>query len=1082
MKFSRTFFFYSLLAVVVLTSLMFNGCAPMSEGPTQPLLPRLSAEEMFSDRFELEEEPQFFYDLFGRELLEGHEVHHYKEEKQFDAAGNLVVGRSGQLDSVRFTSQLDRTILAEDTYGTGGCLRSTRFVIGDQLTIKDNTLWPMAYILRKTEFDGFRWDLACPADKMLLSFLNSRISNPVYGAEVAAAGSLAPTIGRRNADEFIENKRLAGFRGQAKIGDILRFGFTYVNLHKKHPQRIENPWTGTVANTPPEQIVLTFRDNSPEDYLSDDPNGAKVAWVEFKIQTYEPATEDTPAIKGELVKVRKEYDEFVPTTIPEADPYSKGGETDDTGNYLTANGFDSFQCVLNMEDEGIDPRTVESVKIDMKVKGDYWIEVLGYSSKNMGAVEDAWPRTETGVIEQSRRYIEMPFRDYIEAPGNDVEDQNKSKIITYEYGAARAAVLWGVDLEGTLPFVGYIQAQYAENPKYKQYPTVSQESIGYSQLAADNPDDPTARTFSEIDGHRFTADEVESGDEAALSRDKAWFVNLKQRRGKFVFEESVFSIDPGWTTTYPGWGANTDRDETYKIPRTSEGQDQSPWDDEDYTLVEDDDDDDDFPDDDDFDGVLPRADDRDLNGILDYQEDFLIFEADPPIFEQTDDLNNNRVLDNLEDDYDPDYKYGADVKGYHISAEYEVLANLTTKLGWLSQSEISSARQADTKYLQVTYERDIPEFGTLMFQNRLVRVKDNIIDYAITLRVGDVDPSEVRDELDFFDAMYNTATLQVMYTGVDNLNLIGKYLLSFEKHYEPAAEDKIRKDKPETEDVDEAIDFMLMDEQLRERRDRREFPFNGMDPVLAFDQANWIPRRYKETTVKFNTFILKASYKIPIGNMISGGFKSLTGMVGGDDGQGCVSSVLSPISDWLECCVFGDMTLTPMFKWIYEKNWDRSWYLKEDGEQVLDKNGNPIPVLDPTKVSPTDYESEEYLRFNQNTRETVGLVRLDYVFTPSLNILGGFQYRKLTNRDKGFKEDFLKPWGEDVRTPIRWRSDSKTRILAIQAINQGEWLGFNIRILMGFQRTEFLPTLLPSGESSPKSTSTETYVRAMMGF
>ena len=109
-------------------------------------------------------------------------------------------------------------------------------------------------------------------------------------------------------------------------------------------------------------------------------------------------------------------------------------------------------------------------------------------------------------------------------------------------------------------------------------------------------------------------------------------------------------------------------------------------------------------------------------------------------------------------------------------------------------------------------------------------------------------------------------------------------------------------------------------------------------------------------------------------------------------------------------------------------------------------------------------------------------MRLDYVFTPSLNILGGFQYRKLTNRDKGFKEDFLKPWGEDVRTPIRWRSDSKTRILAIQAINQGEWLGFNIRILMGFQRTEFLPTLLPSGESIPKSTSTETYVRAMMGF
>jgi hypothetical protein len=288
--------------------------------------------------------------------------------------------------------------------------------------------------------------------------------------------------------------------------------------------------------------------------------------------------------------------------------------------------------------------------------------------------------------------------------------------------------------------------------------------------------------------------------------------------------------------------------------------------------------------------------------------------------------------------------------------------------------------------------------------------------------------------------MYNTSTIQLMYTGIPNLKLIGKYLLSFEKHYEPEAEDKIRPDDPDTE-VDEAIDFMLMDEQLRERRDRREYPFNGMDPVLAFDQANWIPRRYKDATVKFNTFIFKTSYEIPLGKV--------------------------PVIKWIG----EDMALTPMFKWIYEKNWDRSW---------LDDEGKPS--LDPTKVSPTDYESEEYLRFNQNTRETVGLVRLDYVFTPSLNILGGFQYRKLTNRDKGYKEDFLKPWGEDVRTPIRWRNDMKKRIWAIQAINQGEWLGFNIRILAGFTRTEILPTALPTGEMRPKSTSTETYVRAMMGF
>ncbi len=118
MKFFRAYYRSLILAVATAASLLFlGGCASMSGGgPSQPLLPQLTAEEKFSDRFQLEEEPFFFYDLFGRELLEGNEVHQYIEEKQFDAAGNLVLGRTGQLDSVRYVSQLDRTVLTEDTY------------------------------------------------------------------------------------------------------------------------------------------------------------------------------------------------------------------------------------------------------------------------------------------------------------------------------------------------------------------------------------------------------------------------------------------------------------------------------------------------------------------------------------------------------------------------------------------------------------------------------------------------------------------------------------------------------------------------------------------------------------------------------------------------------------------------------------------------------------------------------------------------------------------------------------------------------------------------------------------------------
>ena len=59
---------------------------------------------------------------------------------------------------------------------------------------------------------------------------------------------------------------LIGFRAQGLLGDVFRVGLTYVNLHKEHPERVENPlFGGSVANTPPESIVVIFRDDSPED-------------------------------------------------------------------------------------------------------------------------------------------------------------------------------------------------------------------------------------------------------------------------------------------------------------------------------------------------------------------------------------------------------------------------------------------------------------------------------------------------------------------------------------------------------------------------------------------------------------------------------------------------------------------------------------------------------------------------------------------------------------------------------------------------------------------------------------------------
>ena len=1095
-----------LVATCILSAFVLYGCGAQSLGPQEPLLPTIEGSSKFSARFQLEEEPQFFYDLFGKELLEGNEVYNYIEEKEFDQAGTLIVGRTGQLDSERFSAQLDRTVLTEDSFRG----RYTEFAIGDSMRFKPSTLFPNRYILYKTEFDGLRWDISFAQERHLFTLINSRISNPVQLTDAAA--NLAPTLGRRNGlnedagVRHIENARLMGFRAQGLLGDIFRVGFTYVNLHKEHPERVENPIMGTVANTPPEVISVVFRDDSPEDNhasvtlfsgYDEAKHGGNIqggVGAAFKQMTATVITQELEDLtpdeieEGVEPKAQPAQTQKIDIFSSDVTPIDVGGLPSDirsSGDWALVDGFNKMKYDLVFEEHDIDPRTVQSVVFDMIVAGDYNIAVIGFSDANKAAegadpfVEE-WIKTEDG-------HIEMPYRDVIQAPGNYGQDsdytQNRAarydnpdswtgdgrpRKIRYRYGAARAALLYGLDLEGTVGNV-FVRAHYSINGKYKQYPTIPKDQTGFSRLTptiiGEDGEEETGisispetglpldrngvPTYSETEGERFEArlggDGTDEGGDGEMGRETAWFVQLKSRFGKLYLEGVYYHIDPGYTTTYLNFGANTDRDQPYSLERTPESQaERDPWDEVNYALIEDDDDDDDWPDDIDFDGVLPRADDRDQNGVLDFQEDFLIFDADPPVFTDLVDLNNNGTIDSLEDDFEPQYEYGVDRQGYHVFAEYDLLDNLSLKVGWLNENEVSSRRKNDSKYLHVTYQRDIPDFGTVLFQNRFVRVRDDIPDYTITLRVGELEPVQISDELDFYNARVNTTTLQFLYTAVPNLTLEAKFLVVLQKQFEQDQEGAIFLDvegsgeEGDPLNADQRVDFMVPIEQVRASGDKREFPFypdhginalNPEDPGLIYDAENWKKRRYPERDIRNQQTILKARYEIPLGDL--------------------------PFIDRIG----EDLTLTPMVKYIWDRAFDRG------AEEIGD-------ALNPRLFVPTDDEPIEYLRFNRRSREDVLGVRLDYQFTQRMNILGGFQYRKFTNRDNNFKQ-YLTNFPEDEDVPVLFRPDLRTRIFEVQAINRGEWLGFNIVILAGYRRTTIL---------LDHTTSNTTFVRAMMGF
>lgn len=1093
-----------LVASCILSWVVLYGCGAQSLGPQEPLLPTIEGDSKFSDRFQLEEEPQFFYDLFGKELLEGSEVYNYRERKAFNQNGELVVGWTGQLDSERFSAQLDRTILTEDAYRG----RYNEFAIGDHMRLKPSTLFPNRYILYKTEFDGFRWDISFAQERHLFTLINSRISNPVQITEGAA--NLAPVLGRRNGlnDDagvrHIENARLVGFRGQGLLGDIFRVGFTYVNLHKEHPERVENPLMGTVANTPPESISIVFRDDSPEDnhvgqitdfegynessHGENIQGGVGAAFKTMNVKIITQSLEDVSAEDleaGYQPSLLPEESQEIAVFIDDIVPVTAGTDVvrdSVDGEWKLVSGFDKMKYDLVFEQHDIDPRTVKSVVFDMVVAGDYNIQIIGFSTANMAESDpdiQEWIKTEDG-------HIQMPYRDIIEAPGNygqspeytenraqlvdnpsAWEGEGRPQKISYRYGAARAAVLYGLDLEGTVGNV-FLRAHYSINGKYKQYPTIPKDKMGFSRVSENivtvDGEEPTGividpatglpvdangiPTYSETEGERFEAmlgggGTDESGD-GELDRETAWFVQLKSRFGKLYLEGVFYHIDPGYTTTYMNFGSNSDRDQPYSLPRTQlSANERDPWDVDNYALVEDDDDDDDWPDDDDFDGVLPRADDRDQNGILDYQEDFLIFEADPPVFTDLIDLNNNGTIDSLEDDFEPQYEYGIDRDGYHLKAEYDLLDNLSLQVGWLNESEVSSRRKNDSKYLHVTYQRDIPDFGTILFQNRFVRVRDDIPDYTITLRVGELEAVQISDELDYYNSRVNTTTLQFLYTAVPNLTLEAKLLVVLQKQYEQDEENALFLDveydsASDLYEPDERVDFMVPDDQVRTSGQRREYPFypdhginalNTDDTGLIYQADNWNARRYPERNIRSQQTILKARYEIPLGDL----------------------PYINKIGE--------DLTLTPMVKYIWDRAFDRS----------ADEIGL---ALNSRFYVPTDDEPVEYLRFNRRSREDILGVRLDYQFTQRMNILGGFQYRKFTNRDDNFR-NYLAIFPADESVPILYRPDLRTRIFEIQAINRGEWLGFNIVILAGYRRTTIL---------LQHTTSNTTFVRAMMGF
>ena len=176
--------------------------------------------------------------------------------------------------------------------------------------------------------------------------------------------------------------------------------------------------------------------------------------------------------------------------------------------------------------------------------------------------------------------------------------------------------------------------------------------------------------------------------------------------------------------------------------------------------------------------------DLDGDGIKDWEDDFLLFQADSPKFRlglrrESMDFNNNGQPDNLEDDSKPNYRedYEEGSKGHHtyMRVELPFVEGLSLIPGYYEKMLISEKKSARGWYNVLAYTpRAIPNFGTVMFRYTIRRAHDIIPDDVI------VHGEKVKDELALQNYLGNIFTMIADYKNVENLTLRSKFKYQYD--------------------------------------------------------------------------------------------------------------------------------------------------------------------------------------------------------------------------------------------------------------------------------------------------------------
>jgi hypothetical protein len=351
-------------------------------------------------------------------------------------------------------------------------------------------------------------------------------------------------------------------------------------------------------------------------------------------------------------------------------------------------------------------------------------------------------------------------------------DTSNRRIVSFDYGIPTGQALFGLDGHLTLKGID-IKGEFTTNPQYFIYP------VGHNA------------------GTRFQ------------KRSIAYFINAIKKVGSFDLGMEVFRLAPDYGGNYDsirgGVPFFTDVAQTgsqmQEMFVMTDNDDNDQWPDE--LIVE-------LPSADRQDsGIFPGLDenqdlvpdtDQNLNGIADWTEPIIFYDADPPEFVYGLDFNNNGVVDFRENDGLPDYPYRRDRRGMHVFSRKSGLGAFgnSMSVGFYDTEEIAGPGQAKALYARYEYSVNSPYLGRIRFNDDIKRVEDHIRDdvyiwrdrgtHRIDSPYPHLTPRQIeerdlnsqimppdRDPLTMRNSLVNTMFIEGRTTPIVDLNLINNF-------------------------------------------------------------------------------------------------------------------------------------------------------------------------------------------------------------------------------------------------------------------------------------------------------------------